>query len=166
MKFEKFINEQKKKKKAQIDVIYSNINILNIKRKRIEEALFNVFILKKNDYFNINITYILKKNNYFYTYIIFLNELNDQSYLNLISNDFNILSAINQINQNENKNFINLIINFNLYKSLTFIKFTNLDIRIILNFDCIYYSFINRSMFIIYDKIQSRFIKNIKNVKI
>ena len=45
----------------QIDVIYININILNVKRKRIEKALFNVFVSEKNDYFNVNITYILKK---------------------------------------------------------------------------------------------------------
>ena len=38
-----------------------NINVLNVKRKRIEKALFNVFALKKNDYFNVNITYISKK---------------------------------------------------------------------------------------------------------
>ena len=42
----------------------------------------------------------------------------------------------------------------------------NLDIRIMINFNYIRYFFINRSMFIIYIKIQFRFIKNIKNVKI
>ena len=31
----------------QIDIIYAIINILNIKRKRIEKASFNVFVLKK-----------------------------------------------------------------------------------------------------------------------
>ena len=72
-----------------------NINVLNIKRKRIEKALFNVFVSKKNDYFNVNITYASKKNDYFYIYITFLNELNDQSYSNFILNDFNILSVIN-----------------------------------------------------------------------
>ena len=61
----------------QIDVIYASINILNVKCKRIKETLFNVFVSKKNDYFNVNIMYILKKNDYFHTYIIFLNELND-----------------------------------------------------------------------------------------
>ena len=45
----------------QIDIIYININVLNVKRKRIEKALFNAFALKKNDYFNVNITYISKK---------------------------------------------------------------------------------------------------------
>ena len=56
--------------------------------------------------------------------------------------------------------------NLDLNKSLTFIKFTNFDIRIILNFDYIRYFFIDRSIFIIYNKIQFRFIKNIENVKI
>ena len=50
---------------------------------------------KKNDYFNVNITYISKKNNYLYIYITFLNELNDQNHSNLILNDFNILNIIN-----------------------------------------------------------------------
>ena len=79
-------------------------------------------------------------------------------------NDFNILNAINQINQNED--FINLITNSNLNKNLLFVKFMNFDIRIMINFNCIHYFFANRSMFIIYIKIQSRFIKDIKNVKV
>ena len=61
----------------QINVIYVNINILNVKRKRIEKASFNVFVSKKNDYFKVNITYISKKYDYFEIYIIFLNELNE-----------------------------------------------------------------------------------------
>ena len=83
------------KKKTQIDVIYTNIDILNVKRKRIEKALFNVFALRKNDYFNVNITYVSKKNDYFYIYITFLDELNDQNHSNFILNDFNILNIIN-----------------------------------------------------------------------
>ena len=141
-----------------------NINVLNVKRKRIEKASFNASAPKENDYLNVNITYIPKKNDYFYVYITFLNELNDQSRSNFISNDFNILNAINQINQN--KNFINLITDPNLNKSLTFVKFTDLDIRIVLDFDCIRHSFIDHLIFIIYDKIQSRFIKEIENVKV
>ena len=90
--------------------------------------------------------------------------MNDQSYSNFILNDFKILNIINQANKN--KNFINLIINFNLNKKLLFVKFTNLDIRIMINFDCTRHFFINRSIFIIYIKIQSRFIKNIKNIKV
>ena len=42
----------------------------------------------------------------------------------------------------------------------------NLDIRIVINFNYIRYFFINYSIFIIYIKIQFRFIKNIKSVKI
>ena len=42
----------------------------------------------------------------------------------------------------------------------------NLDIRIIINFNCTRYFFIDYSIFIIYIKIQFRFIRNIKNVKI
>ena len=42
----------------------------------------------------------------------------------------------------------------------------NLDIRIIINFDCTRHFFVNHSIFIIYIKIQFRFIKNIKGVKI
>ena len=42
----------------------------------------------------------------------------------------------------------------------------NFDILIIINFDYIYYFFIDRLIFIIYIKIQFRFIKNIKNVKV
>ena len=95
----------------------------------------------------------------------FFDELNNQSHSNLISNNFNILSVI-KTNQNENENFINLITNSNLNKRLSFINFMNLDIRIMINFDCIRYFFVNYSMFIIYIKIQFRFIKNIENVKI
>ena len=142
-----------------------SINILNIKYKRIKKALFNASVSKKNNYLNVNITYISKKNDYLYTHITFLNKLNNQNHLNLISNNFNILNAINQ-NKNENKNFINLITNSNLNKRLLFINFMNLDIRIMINFNYIRHFFINYSIFIIYIKIQFRFIKNIKNIKI
>ena len=164
MKSEKFINEQKKKKKTQIDIIYADIDVSNVKRKRIEKALSNVSTPGEDNYFNINMAYAPKKDDYLHIHIIFLNELNDQSRPNLISNDFNILNAINQINQDENP--INLITNPDLNKSLTFVKFMDLDIRVILNSDCIRHFFINHSIFIIYDKIQSRSIKNIENVKI
>ena len=42
----------------------------------------------------------------------------------------------------------------------------NFDIQIVINFDYTRYSFINYLIFIIYIKIQFRFIKNMKNVKI
>ena len=51
-------------------------------------------------------------------------------------------------------------------KRLLFVNFINLNIRIIINFNYIRHFFINYSIFIIYIKIQFRFIKNIKNVKI
>ena len=56
--------------------------------------------------------------------------------------------------------------NLNLNKKLLFVKFMNFDIRIIINSNYIRYFFINYSIFIIYIKIQSRFIKGIENVKI
>ena len=90
--------------------------------------------------------------------------MNDQNHSNLILNDFNILNIINQTNQNED--FINLITNPNLNKHLSFINFMNFDILIMINFDCTRYFFIDYLIFIIYIKIQFRFIKNIKNVKI
>ena len=51
-------------------------------------------------------------------------------------------------------------------KRLLFVNFMNLDIRIMINFDYIHHFFIDYSIFIIYIKIQSRFIKDIKNVKV
>ena len=90
--------------------------------------LFNDSALEKNDYFNVNITYALKKDDYLHIYITFLDELNDQSYSNLILNDFNILNAINQTNQNEDEDLINLITNLNLNKKLLFVKFMKFDI--------------------------------------
>ena len=54
-----------------------SINVSNVKRKRIEKALFNDSVSGKNNYFNVNITYTSKKNDYFHIYMIFLNELND-----------------------------------------------------------------------------------------
>ena len=56
-------------------------------------------------------------------------------------------------NENEKKNLINLITNFNLNKSLSFIKFMNFDIRIMINLNCTRYFFVNRLIFNIYIKI-------------
>ena len=42
------------------------------------------------------------------------------------------------------------------------INFLNFYARIIMNFNYSYYSFIDRSIFIIYKNIYSQFIKNIK----
>ena len=38
-------------------------------------------------------------------------------------------------------------------KSLTFVKFTNLNIRIMLDFNCTHYFFVDHSIFIIYNKV-------------
>ena len=95
--------------------------------------------------------YVSEKDDYLHIYITFLNELNNQNHSNLISNDFNILNIINQIDQN--KDFINLITNLNLNKKLSFVKFMNLDIRIMIDFDYIRYFFIDCSIFIIYIKV-------------
>ena len=38
---------------------------------------FNVFVLEKNDYLNVNITYTSKKDDYLYIHITFLDKLND-----------------------------------------------------------------------------------------
>ena len=90
----------------------------NNKRKRIKKTLFNIFILKKNDYFNIN--------------IIFINKLNFNKYI-FILNDYNILNIID-------KQIINLIIiKIELNRNLITIDFINLYIRIIINFDFFYY---------------------------
>ena len=51
-------------------------------------------------------------------------------------------------------------------KNLLFVKFMNLDIRIVRNSNYIRHFFIDYSIFIIYIKIQFRFIKDIENVKI
>ena len=130
-----------------------SIDILNVKRKRIEKALFNASVSGENNYLNVNIIYTSKKNDYLHIHMTFLNELNDQSHSNLILNDFNILNIIIQTNQNENENLINLIINPNLNKSLSFIKFMNLDTRVVINSNCTRHFFIDRLIFITYIKI-------------
>ena len=62
------------------------------------------------------------------------------------------------------KKIINLIvIDFNLKYNFIIANFINLRIRIIIDFNILYYSFVNRSVFIIYEKINIRFIKNIEN---
>ena len=81
-----------------------------------------------------------------------MNELNNQNHLNFILNDFNILNIINQINQNED--FIHLIMNLDLNKGLIFIEFMDFYIRIMLNFNYIRHFFIDRLIFIIYNKIR------------
>ena len=145
-----------------------SINASNVKRKRIEEASFNASASGEDDYLNVNITYAPGENDYLHAHITFLNELNDQSHSNLTSDDFNILDIVNQADQDEDKDedLINLITNLNLDKSLSFAKFMDLDIRIVINSDCTRHSFVDHSIFIIYIKVQSRFIKGIEDVKV
>ena len=67
-----------------INIINFNFNKkdFNNKRKRVKKALFNIFALEKNNYFNIN--------------YIFIKELNFNIYfLNIILNNYNIFDIIN-----------------------------------------------------------------------
>ena len=93
----------------KINIINFNFNNKNFnnKYKRIEKNLFNIFILKKNDYFNNNFIY----------------------FLNINLNDYNIFDIIN-------KKIINLIIiNFVLNEILIIINFINLYFRVVINFN-------------------------------
>ena len=144
LKSKKFITKEKKKKKTKIfdfeDELSSN------KRKRIEETSFNVSASEKNDYLNVNYIFLKKLN-----FIIY--------YSNINSDDFNILDATdNQV--------INLIVTKALEHSLITANFVNLLIRVIVDSDCSRHSFANRSIFIIYEKIYSRSIKNIERSEV
>ena len=143
-KSEKFITKEKKKKKIKI-FDFEN-EFLSNKRKRIEETSFNVSASEKNDYLNIN--------------YIFLKELNSIiHYSNINSNDFNILdTADDQV--------INLIVTKVLEHSLIAANFVNLLTRVVVDSDCSRYSFADRSMFIIYEKIYSRSIKGIEKSEV
>ena len=144
LKSEKFITKEKKKKKIKI-FNFEN-KFLSNKRKRIEETSFNASASKKNDYLNINYIFLKKLN-----FII--------HYSNINSNDFNILDAAdNQV--------INLIVTKALEHSLITANFVNLLIRVVVDSDCSRYSFANRSMFIIYEKIYFRSIKSIERSEI
>ena len=59
-----------------------------------------------------------------------------------------------------------IVIDFNLKYNFIITNFINFYIRIVIDSDILYYSFINRSVFIIYEKINIRFIKNIENNQI
>ena len=125
-----------------------NLNIekgLSAKRKRIKEVLFNISILEKDKYLNIN--------------YIFLKELNlIIYYINSNFNNFNILDIAN------NKKVINLIIvDFNLEYNLITINFINLYSYIIINSSYSRYFFANYLIFIIYKKIYSYSIRDIED---
>ena len=144
LKSEKFITKEKKKKKIKIFDFENKFS--SNKRKRIEETSFNASALGKNDYLNIN--------------YIFLKELDFiMYYSNVNSNDFNILDAVND-------QVINLIVTKALEHSLITANFVNLLIRVVVDSDCSRYSFANRSMFIIYEKVYSRSIKSIEGSEV
>ena len=144
LKFKKFITKEKKKKK--IKIFDFEDEFLSNKRKRIEETSFNASASEKNDYLNVN--------------YVFLKELNSiMHYSNVNPNDFNILDAAdNQV--------INLIVTKALEHSLIAANFVNLLIRVVVDSDYSRYSFANRSMFIIYEKIYFRSIKGIEESEV
>ena len=144
LKSEKFITKEKKKKKIKIFDFENKLS--SNKRKRIEETSFNVSASEKNDYLNIN--------------YIFLKELNFiMHYSNINSIDFNILDAADD-------QVINLIVTKALEHSLITANFVNLLTRVVVDLDYSRYSFANRSIFIIYEKIYSRSIKSIEGSEV
>ena len=136
----------KEKKKKKIKIFDFEDEFSSNKRKRIEETSFNVSASEKNDYLNVN--------------YVFLKELNFiMYYSNVNSNDFNILDAADD-------QVINLIVTKALEYSLMTANFVNLLTRVVVDLDCSRYSFANRSMFIIYEKIYSRSIKGIERSEV
>ena len=144
LKSKKFITKEKKKKKIKI-FDFEN-EFLSNKRKRIEETSFNASASEKNDYLNINYIFLKKLNFIMY-------------YSNINSNDFNILDATDD-------QVINLIVTKALEHSLMTANFVNLLTRVVVDSDCSRYSFANRSMFIIYEKIYFRSIKRIEESEV
>ena len=144
LKSEKFMTKEKKKKKIKIFDFENKLS--SNKRKRIEETSFNVSASEKNDYLNVN--------------YVFLKELNFiMHYSNINSNDFNILDATDD-------QVINLIVTKALEHSLITANFVNLLTRVVVDLNYSRYSFANRSIFIIYEKIYSRSIKNIEESEV
>ena len=144
LKSKKFITKEKKKKK--IKIFDFEDEFLSNKRKRIEETSFNISTPEKNDYLNVN--------------YVFLKELNFIiHYSNVNSNDFNILDAADD-------QVINLIVTKALEHSLITANFVNLLIRVVVDLDCSRHSFANRSIFITYEKIYSRSIKDIERSEV
>ena len=80
-------------------------------------------------------------------------------YSNINSNDFNILDATND-------QVINLIVTKALDYSLITANFVNLLTRVVVDLDYSRYSFANRSIFIIYEKIYFRSIKSIEGSEV
>ena len=144
LKSEKFITKEKKKKKIKI-FDFEN-KFLSNKRKRIEETSFNTSASEKNDYLNVNYVFLKKLNFIMY-------------YSNINSNDFNILDATDD-------QVINLIVTKALEHSLMAANFVNFLTRVVVDSNCSRYSFANRSIFIIYEKIYSRSIKDIERSEV
>ena len=136
----------KEEKKKKIKVFDFENKFLSNKRKRIEETSFNVSASEKNDYLNVNYVFLKK--------LDFI-----MHYSNVNSNDFNILDAADD-------QVINLIVTKALEYSLITANFVNLLIRVVVDSNCSRYSFANRSIFIIYEKVYSRSIKNIKRSEV
>ena len=80
-------------------------------------------------------------------------------YSNVNSNDFNILDAADD-------QVINLIVTKALEHSLITANFVNLLTRVVVDSDCSRYSFADRSIFIIYEKVYSRSIKGIEGSEV
>ena len=144
LKSKKFITKEKKKKKIKIFDFENKLS--SNKRKRIEETSFNVSASEKNDYLNVNYIFLKKLNFIMY-------------YSNINSNDFNILDATDD-------QVINLIVTKALEHSLMTANFVNLLTRVVVDLDYSRYSFADRSMFIIYEKIYSRSIKSIEESEV
>ena len=136
----------KEKKKKKIKIFDFENKFLSNKRKRIKETSFNVSASEENDYLNVNYVFLKKLNSIMH-------------YSNINPNDFNILDAAND-------QVINLIVTKALEHSLITANFVNLLTRVVVDSDCSRYSFANRSMFIIYEKIYSRSIKGIERSEV
>ena len=144
LKSEKFITKEEKKKKTKIFDFENKLS--SNKRKRIEETSFNASASEEDDYLNVN--------------YVFLKELDSiMHYPDVNSNDFNILDAADD-------QVINLIVTKALEHSLMTANFVNLLIRVVVDSDCSRHSFADRSIFIIYEKVYSRSIKDIEESEV
>ena len=160
MKFKKFIIKKEKKKKIKINVISLKNKVLSNKRKRIEETLFNIFALEENDYFNINYIFLKKLNS-----SIYLSNINLDNFRILETSDKQIINLIITINSENFFDDFNILIVFDkeLMIFIIIIDVIKFNSRVVMNFDYSRYFFANRFIFIIYEIIYSRLIKNIKD---
>lgn len=144
LKPEKFMSEEEKKKKVQIDAINSKGEGPN-KRKRLEEAPSNPSAPGEDEYLNANYA--------------FLEELDSSMHLPDISpDDYKILGAADQ------EQVINLMaieIDPSLDRNLVAANPMDLCARVVVDSGCSRHSFADRSVFTTYEKVQSRPIKGI-----